>query len=307
MNNEFISIIVPCYNQAHFLDEALQSIFDQTYNNWECIIVNDGSTDNTEEQGKNWIKKDNRFKYIHQENKGLSGARNTGLSTVKGSYVQFLDADDVLVSTKLEACMLALEGQNTNTIAVSNFLMLSNQTNKTQPAYCELKQELLTFKNILYRWDIDFTIPIHCGFFPAAVCKDVGFEESLKGKEDWLFWVRITQQVAKVLFIDQPLVFYRLNPKSMSRSDTNMKEYHLQAFSLLSNYLDPQEHKALINSRLNHLMNRVSELNKEKQSLRNSNTYQAGLMLKKLARSIGLLGFCRKCFQYIRKLKKKSH
>jgi glycosyltransferase involved in cell wall biosynthesis len=302
-----ISIIVPCYNQAHYLDEALQSIYNQSHNNWECIVVNDGSTDHTEALAKQWSARDKRFKYIYQENKGLSGARNTGLSLVNGSYVQFLDADDVLVSTKLEACLRALEGQNTNTIAVTNFLMLSNQTTKAQPAYCELKQELLTFKNILYLWDIDFTIPIHCGLFPAAVCKDVGFEESLKGKEDWLFWVRVTQQGAKVLFIDRPLVFYRLNPKSMSRSDANMKAYHLQAFSLLSNYLDPQEHKALINSRLNQLMSRVSDLNNEKQSLKNSNTYQAGLMIKKVCRSLGLLGLSRKCFQSIRKLKKKSH
>ncbi|HAO28647.1 MAG TPA: glycosyltransferase family 2 protein, partial [Chryseobacterium indologenes] len=80
-----ISIIVPCYNQAIYLDECLQSVLDQTYGNWECIIVDDGSPDNTKEVTEKWIEKDNRFIYLHKENGGLSSARNAGIEAAKGA------------------------------------------------------------------------------------------------------------------------------------------------------------------------------------------------------------------------------
>ena len=94
--NPLISVIVPCYNQAQYLDECLQSVLDQTYQNWECIIVNDGSPDHTEEIAKRWLEKDNRFRYIYKDNGGLSSARNAGIREAKGEYLFFLDSDDSL-------------------------------------------------------------------------------------------------------------------------------------------------------------------------------------------------------------------
>ena len=82
-----ISIIVPCYNQAQYLDECLQSVLDQTYHNWECIIVNDGSPDNTEEFANKWTAKDSRFKYLLKTNGGLSSARNAGIETANGEWI----------------------------------------------------------------------------------------------------------------------------------------------------------------------------------------------------------------------------
>ena len=96
--NQLISVIVPCYNQAQYLDECLQSVLDQTYQDWECIIVNDGSPDNTEEVAKNWVEKDSRFKYFYKENRGLSSARNLGIEKSIGKYLFFLDSDDWLAS-----------------------------------------------------------------------------------------------------------------------------------------------------------------------------------------------------------------
>ncbi len=94
--NPLISVIVPCYNQAQYLEECLQSVLDQTYQNWECIIVNDGSPDHTEEIAKRWLEKDNRFRYIYKDNGGLSSARNAGIREAKGEYLFFLDSDDSL-------------------------------------------------------------------------------------------------------------------------------------------------------------------------------------------------------------------
>ncbi|MFP3591675.1 glycosyltransferase family 2 protein [Chryseobacterium sp. SIMBA_038] len=95
-----VSIIVPCYNQSSFLDKCLQTVLEQTFQDWECIIVNDGSKDNTEAVAKIWVEKDSRFQYLYKENGGLSSARNAGMKISKGEYLFFLDSDDHLTNNQ---------------------------------------------------------------------------------------------------------------------------------------------------------------------------------------------------------------
>ena len=91
MSTQF-SIIIPCYNQAHFLSDCLDSLLAQTYRNWEAIVVNDGSTDNTNEVAKSYFIRDNRIKFLEQKNGGLSSARNTGIRNAVGDRFIFLDS-----------------------------------------------------------------------------------------------------------------------------------------------------------------------------------------------------------------------
>ena len=108
-NSPLISIIIPCYNVEPFITTTLQSVLSQTYQNWECIIVNDGSSDDSEKIITDWIIRDQRFNYIFQENQGLSGSRNTGLHICKGEYVYFLDADDLLNEITIESLVSLLD------------------------------------------------------------------------------------------------------------------------------------------------------------------------------------------------------
>ena len=98
----FISIIIPCYNVAKYIFKGLESISNQSYSSWECIVVNDGSTDNTETEIEKWTKKDKRFQLISQVNKGVSAARNAGLKQAKGDCIYFFDPDDLIVQDCLE-------------------------------------------------------------------------------------------------------------------------------------------------------------------------------------------------------------
>lgn len=97
-----VSVIVPCFNQAGYLPEALGSVLGQTFADWECIIVNDGSPDDTARVAAEWVKRDARFRYIEKANGGLSSARNAGIEAARGQFVQFLDADDALHPRKFE-------------------------------------------------------------------------------------------------------------------------------------------------------------------------------------------------------------
>lgn len=104
-----VSVIVPCYNQAIYLPEALNSLLGQTYQCWEAIVVNDGSPDETEKVALEYTWKDSRIKYVFKENGGLSSARNKGIELAQGEFILPLDADDIIHPEYMEKAMEAFE------------------------------------------------------------------------------------------------------------------------------------------------------------------------------------------------------
>ena len=96
-----VSIIIPCYNKGRFLEDALNSVLSQIYTQWECIIIDDGSTDNTEQIALNYTRLDSRFRYIKKQNQGVSATRNLGLAQATGNFIQFLDPDDIIYPNKI--------------------------------------------------------------------------------------------------------------------------------------------------------------------------------------------------------------
>ena len=111
-----VSIGIPIYNVEKYLRECLDSITNQTFKNFEAIIVDDGSTDNSFVICQEYVAKDNRFKLIHQENKGLAGARNTCLKYMKGEYVTWVDSDDVVDNNYLERLLETQEKTGTDIV-----------------------------------------------------------------------------------------------------------------------------------------------------------------------------------------------
>lgn len=301
--NPKISVIVPCYNQARFLDESLQSVLDQTYENWECIIVNDGSPDNTAEAADKWAQKDSRFRYLYKENGGLSSARNAGLEIITGDYVQFLDSDDILVNTKFSDSLNLI--QEKEAIVVSNFCLFDDSDKqKLLPPFCKLSQDLLNFESILYQWDFTFTIPIHCGFFPKSLFENIRFNENLKAKEDWLFWIQIAQKNINFIFLDAPLALYRKHARSMSRDRTHMIVYQMLFYNEAEKVISNSDFKKLLLRHLDTNYNKVNDLTIEIRNLTESRTFKLFLSLKKIIEDLGLLHLSKKIFRFIRKLKK---
>ncbi len=305
-NNVLVSIIVPCYNQAQFLDAALQSVLRQTYANWECIIVNDGSPDHTEQVAEKWVEKDFRFKYVYKENGGLSSARNAGLDFAKGDYIQFLDSDDCIARTKLELSLqhLNLAKSKVVKVVISNFRMFVDNPLNTVVPYCNLNNQLFNFDSLLYHWEESFTIPIHCGFFDAMLFKSFRFPEDLRAKEDWVMWVSFFHIDCKTIFIDEPLAFYRRNPESM-QSTSDMLPDFIKACDYFKHYLSGEEYRkfSLV------LITRYYKSNEDYKNrwigIKNSNTFQTGLMIKKILKKIGILKLFKRFFPMFLKFKAK--
>src|SRR4051812_5654849 len=101
MSEAIISVIVPCFNYGHYLPDTLRGLLAQQFKHWECIIVDDGSTDDTAGVAAAFAADDARIRYLRQANAGLSAARNAGLSAARGRYIQLLDADDSIAPQKL--------------------------------------------------------------------------------------------------------------------------------------------------------------------------------------------------------------
>ncbi|WP_396597063.1 glycosyltransferase family 2 protein [Dokdonia sp. R86516] len=275
-----VSIIVPCYKQAHYLQESLQSVLDQIFDAWECIIVNDGSPDSTENVAQKWCTKDARFKYIKKTNGGLSSARNAGIEISRGEFILPLDADDVLHKALLSTLVPVLE-TNRDVAVVSCYSKffdgtLSNIVN-------ELKPKGDSYKHLLYVNQLVAT-----SLYRKSLWKAVGgYDESMKkGFEDWEFWIAITKSGWKYKIIPEYLFYYRKAEKSMLVDTINnhteiVKQYIITKHKEL--YIEDFENCVEVFTY--HL--KVSRA-KEKR-LQNSIEYKSGKVLLKPFRLLGLL------------------
>ncbi|MFI1745816.1 glycosyltransferase family 2 protein [Thalassobellus sediminis] len=306
MNNDLVSIIIPCFNQGAFLDETLLSVYNQTYSNWECIIVNDGSTDNSENIATVWLEKDKRFKYYYKENSGVSATRNFALEKVTGTYIQFLDADDVLDSRKLELSLKGLKDIKCESkkIVISNFRMFSIESSITKEPYCSLHEELFTFQSLLYKWNETFSIPIHCGFFEAVLFDNIRFFENLTAQEDWIVWVKLFKLNPNVIFLDQPLALYRQNIGGRTMTKSFLDD-QIKAYAHLKDILNESEFNKLSVVLISRYYRIQEEMKKRLGIVKKSGPYQTGLMIKKVLKTLRLLKIFRKLFPFFLKLKSK--
>jgi len=305
MKTLLVSIIVPCYNQAQFLNEALQSVLDQTYTNWECIIVNDGSPDHTEEVAQKWVAKDARFLYLKKENGGLSSARNLGLEKAKGEFIQFLDSDDCIDKTKLELSLEQFEAieNRSVTIVISNFRMFVDDLGLSTEAYCNLDKVHFNLENILYQWEEVFSIPIHCGLFDASLFKSFKFPEHIKAKEDWVMWVSLFKTDCKVVFIAKPLAFYRRNPESMTMKKDMFPDF-IKAYEYFRGLLTADQFHAFSVHLITKYYSSDKEFKSRLDKTKKSNTYQTGLLIKKVLKTLGILKWSSDLFPILLKFKK---
>lgn len=203
--NAIVSIIVPCYNQAQYLDEALQSVSDQTYQNWECIIVNDGSSDNTEEVAQKWKEKDVRFQYFFKENEGVSSARNYAISHAIGEFVLPLDADDRIGGNYINLAIKVFKGDSALKLVYCKAEYFGDKIGpwNLQPfSISDLARLNMIFCSAIYRkkdWEL-------------AGGYDVNM---IYGIEDWEFWIAILKDGGKVFCLETVEFYYRI--KEVSR------------------------------------------------------------------------------------------
>lgn len=212
---ELVSVIIPNYNHAHYVGEAIQSVLHQTYRNVEIIVVDDGSTDESQEVIASF---GNHVHYIWQENRGLSAARNRGIAAAKGAYIALLDADDMYEPTFLATLIAAL-----HTTADASGIYCGYQF--VDHNNCLLPQlEARTVPDgQLYQALVDgnFLVPESILVRRECYANVAPFDEALRACEDWDMWLTITRQY-KIIGTTQVLTRHRILPGSMSTNPQRM-------------------------------------------------------------------------------------
>jgi glycosyltransferase involved in cell wall biosynthesis len=286
---KLVSVVIPCYNHALFLAEALNSVLEQTYDNWECIIVNDGSSDNTETIANDWCKKDIRFKYFFKENGGLSSARNLGLANSKGDFILFLDSDDFIAPEKLLLSVKSFMEDTSLDLVITDFNSVLRAKLVQLEPFVKLADFTFNLENILHKWDLGFSIPIHCALFKKDSVGDIRFNEKLKAKEDWLFWIQFFKSDSRTLYINQPLVTYRMHEDSMTKNVLLMNNNQELVINLIKKELNTTEFELFILNRLKSYQSKYIEYSVKYSEQKNSLTYRFALKLKKIVSGLGLI------------------
>lgn len=237
MSQPQVSIIIPTYNRETLIRDALDSVMVQTFQDFECIVVDDGSTDKTDEVIHNYSKTDGRVQYIRKENGGTASARNAGLDLAKGKYIQFLDSDDTLDIDKVEKQLKVFYANKNFKVSITNYRRFINEKGIFNPLEKgewnnQISDNLL--QDILFRWDHNFSIPIHTALFKADTLSNIRFDETLRGKEDWLFWVDVALYPENVItYIDEELASYRFHNSNKFDSNPILSDNYITVLFLI--------------------------------------------------------------------------
>lgn len=230
-NNCLVSIIVPCYNYAHFLGEALDSVLAQSYTHWECIIVNDGSPDNTEEVSLKYCEKDSRFKYLYKENGGHSSARNLGIQHSEGKYILPLDADDFICNNYIERAVEVLEADENIKLVTGHVQLFGNNNEKIVMPVFDLRSFLIVNYIVitsLFRRD-DYN-------------NSNGFDEKMLAFEDWDFFIGLLKNGGTVIELPFTCLHYRKKEISMFHDVLKNKELLFKdQLKIYNNHIDIYE------------------------------------------------------------------
>lgn len=252
MNIPLVSVIIPAYNIEKYIRESIDSALSQTYQNIEIIIVDDGSIDGTKKVIEPYIK-NGKVKYIYQENKGLAGARNTGIKNSKGDFIALLDSDDIFLPQKIERQVKVLEDNPNFGICYCDLLHFTDRlassfeasragTNPREFFHHRYQYPSGNlFKALLEK---QFINPLTVVVRKSIFNKFGLFDERLRRSEDWELWLRFAYTGIGFYYLNEILAYYRIrNVGNLSSVDSEpeMKEKNLEIFLKLKNRLTAEE------------------------------------------------------------------
>jgi glycosyltransferase involved in cell wall biosynthesis len=221
---ERVSVIIPAYNVAPYIAQTLNSVFAQTKSAFEVIVVNDGSPDTAELEHALQPFRD-RIVYLKQENRGLSGARNTGIRAATGDLIALLDGDDLWMPGYLETQTRFLRSHPEYDLVYCNALFFGDSIRggKQFMAVCPSRGEVTPAAIISRKCCVFVSVTAR-----AEALRELGFDESLRSCEDFDCWLRLTSSGRRIGYHREILVQYRKRDASLSADPTWMAEWHLK-------------------------------------------------------------------------------
>ena len=261
-----VSVIIPAYNYAHYLPFTIDSVVEQTLSDWECLIIDDGSTDNTKDVAEKYTVADRRIKYFYKANGGLSSARNYGLQMAKGKYVIFLDADDMLEKNNLKHLSDFLENQNGNNAVFGKFIKFYDDGTSEYPWYQEYNYREGLQTDFHSRFVEKNSLPPCAPLSPLSIIKEhnLTFDESLTSYEDWDFWLNLSSY-CNFYYIpgENAAARVRFHSGSMStdnwRMEINQLKVRLELAKSITNKMDNLSNTKGIESSVKTLLYTIAD------------------------------------------------
>lgn len=220
-----VSIITPTFNSQEFIKQSIDSILDQSYKNWELILIDDASTDETVKIITNYISKHDNISLIQNaKNQGAGVSRNKGINQAKGDFIAFLDADDLWLTNKLEVQINLMLKKNVD-VCFSSYDLMDEAGNKLYKKVNALPK--LTYIKLLKSNYVGNLTGIYN-------CKSLGKIQSdkLRKRQDWLLWLNAIKASGKpATGIQESLALYRVRKNSMSSNKFDLIKYNFQVYN----------------------------------------------------------------------------
>lgn len=235
-NNSLISIIMPVYNSEKYIAEAIESVCTQSYENWELLIVNDGSTDHTSEILDHYAKIDSRIKVFHRKNEGVSMARNFALNQINGEYVTFIDSDDVYHLKHLERQIQVFKQYSDCDIVFSRHKEFRGELNKNEAVTSgkveiwndNILQKVISDSNNHFVWN---------AMIKSEIAKKEIFS-SIRFAEDYCYIRDCVWNCKKMAVLDEVLYFYRRDNENAMTNHFFSEKYIGDYMKLVQNIYD---------------------------------------------------------------------
>ena len=216
--NNKISIIIPVYNVEQYLKRCLDSILNQTYTNLEIILINDGATDNSGILCDDYAFKDSRIKVIHQKNKGLSGARNTGLREATGDYIGFIDSDDWIELNMFDLMMQIILKEKVNIVECALLKSLEINNSIKREGNTRIESRIEALKRIIKNQEFS----VWRRLYKKELLNNIYFVEG-KNSEDVYFTLAVFKNIKKIAYLSMPLYNYYIGGVSITRGGYRLK------------------------------------------------------------------------------------
>lgn len=228
MSKPLVSIVTPCFNCSPFIKETIDSIISQTYQNWELIITDDCSNDNSFEVIEQFIKRDNRIKHFKLEtNSGAGVARNKSIHFAQGQYIAFCDSDDQWKPQKLEKQIQ---------------FMLKNDYGLTYTSYDVISEEGKSISRVLAKPRVNYAIMLRNNYIGCLTAiydaNKLGkmYMPEIRKRQDWALWLGILKRVDWAYGIEDTLAIYRDRSNSISSSKLEMMKYNWRIYHQVEKY-----------------------------------------------------------------------
>lgn len=217
--NAPLTVLMPVYNSGKYLAEAVESVLDQSFKDFEFLIINDGSTDGSLGILKEYAKKDKRIKIINQENKGLIQSLNKGLEIAQGEYIARMDADDVALPERLTRQYTFLKKNPDHVVVGGSFISIDSSGKRLGQHHCFINN--LTIRHAL---PLEGCIPHPTAMYLKTVARKAGaYRQEYFPAEDYDLWRRLSN-LGKLHNIEVPVLLYRHSPGSISASRSRMQK-----------------------------------------------------------------------------------